>query len=250
MSNPLERAFKILDIVASANREVALIEIVQASELPQSSAFRLAASLVETGMLSFNPRNKTYRAGGRVRRLALFTVGQEKLSEVVRPSLEAISQKVEETAFFASKTAEGIRLFDYLVPEIGAQAFIHPGFTFPTHATAAGKVIAAFSSEEELAALESGPYEQYQTKTITERNELLKYLKQVKKQGVSTNDSELDTGVFSACAPVYFAGQIAGALGFVGPSERLAVAKSREMPNLLKSLLEEARHLSALIKKI
>lgn len=249
MSNPLERAFKILDIVASANREVALIEIVQASELPQSSAFRLAASLVETGMLSFNPRNKTYRAGGRVRRLALFTVGQEKLSEVVRPSLESISQKVEETAFFASKTAEGIRLFDYLVPEIGAQAFIHPGFTFPIHATAAGKVIAAFSSEEERA-LESGPYERYQDKTITDRNALLKYLKQVKKQGFSTNDSELDTGVFSACAPVYFAGEIAGALGFVGPRERLAIAKSDEMPNLLKSLLEEARHLSALIKKI
>lgn len=250
MSNPLERAFTILDIVASANREIALIEIVQASGLPQSSVFRLAANLVETGMLDFNPKNKTYRAGARALRLSLFLIGQKKFAEIVRPSLEAISRATEETAYFVLYDAEGARLFDYFVPEIGDQAFIHPGFTFPTHATAAGKVIAAFSPADELAALTSGPFERYQDTTIVDRAELLKYLKRVKKQGFATNDSELDSDVFSACAPVYFAGEIAGALGFVGPRERLAISKNSEMPTLLEVIKNEAHRLSVLMKEV
>lgn len=249
MSNPLERAFKILDIAASANRELALIEIVQASGLPQSSAFRLAGSLVETGMLSFNPNNKTYRAGSRALRLSMFLIGQKKFAEIVRPSLEVVSRSTEETAFFVLRGAEGLRLFDYLVPELGARAFIHPGFTFPRHATASGKVIAAFSPSDESPASGDTILERYQDATITDPDELSKYLLRVKEQGFATNDSELDRDVFSACAPVFFAGEIAGALGFVGPRDRLAVLKKAEMPVLLEALKNEADHLSVLMKE-
>jgi DNA-binding IclR family transcriptional regulator len=248
MSNPLERAFTILDIVVSANREMALIEIVQASGLPQSSVFRLAANLVETGMLSFNARNKTYRAGARVRRLSLFAVGQKKFGEVVRPSLEVIARETEETAFFVLRGAEGSRLFDYLVPELGARAFIHPGFAFPIHATAAGKVMAAFSKEDITTLLAGAVLERYQQATITDLTTLSKLLIRVRKQGFATNDSELDPDVYSACAPVYFAGEIAGALGFVGPRDRLVIANKARLPSMLETLKEEADHLSALMK--
>lgn len=248
MSNPLDRAFTILDIVVSANREMALVEIVQASGLPQSSVFRLTANLVETGMLSFNANNKTYRAGARVHRLSLFAVGQKKFGEVVRPSLEVIARATEETAFFALRGAEGVRLFDYLVPELGARAFIHPGLTFPIHATAAGKVIAAFAKDDMLTSLAGTALERYQSATITDVDELSKVLARARKQGFATNDSELDPDVYSACAPVYFAGEIAGALGFVGPRDRLAIAKAKDLPALLATLTEEAQHLSVIMR--
>ena len=249
MSNPLERAFTILDIVVSANREMALIEIVQASGLPQSSVFRLTANLVETGMLSFNPRNKTYRAGARVYRLSLFSIGQKRFGEVVRPSLEVVSRMTEETAFCVLCGAEGTRLFDYLIPELGARAFIHPGFTFPTHATASGKVIAAFAKNDAIAALGNAPLERYRDGTITDKSELSKLLTRVREQGFATNDNELDPDVYSACAPVFFAGEIAGALGFVGPRDRLVIAKEVELPTMLLKLKEEADHLSTLMKE-
>jgi DNA-binding IclR family transcriptional regulator len=248
MSNPLDRAFTIIEIVAAANREMALIEIVQSSGLPQSSVHRLTANLVDSGMLAFDARNKTYRAGARVRRLSLLSVGQKRFEEVVRPSLEVISRATQETAFFVSRGADDLRLFDYLVPELGARAFIHPGFSFPIHATAAGKVLAAFSKENIKTLLANKPLERYQDATVTDAISLKKLLARVKKQGFATNDSELDPGVYSACAPVFFAGEIAGALGFVGPRERLAIAKQAQLPAILTSLKKEAAHLSALMQ--
>ena len=248
MSNPLARAFTVLDIVVSADREIALVEIVQASGLPQSSVFRLAGNLVDTGMLSFNARNKTYRAGARVHRLSLFAVGQRKFADAVRPSLEVVGRATEETAFFVLRGAEGDRLFDYYVPELGARAFVHPGFTFPIHATAAGKVIAAFSRIDVVASLADVRLEKYQDATVTDSQQLSGILESVRERGYATNDSELDPDVFSACAPVYFAGEIAGALGFVGPRERVVNGKGAKLAEMLSTLKEEAAHLSALMK--
>jgi DNA-binding IclR family transcriptional regulator len=249
MSNPLERAFTLLDIVASANREMALIEIVQLSGLPQSSVHRLTANLVESGMLTFNARSKTYQTGARVHRLSLFSVGRKKFEDVVQPSLEVISRATEETAFCVLRGADEPRLFKYLVPELGARAFIHPGFSYPVHATAAGKVIAAFSKQNVKTLFAGKQLERYQDATVTDVAKLTKVLAAVKKQGYATNDSELDPDVFSACAPVFFVGEIAGAIGFVGPRERLAVGKKVQLPAMLATLTEEAGNLSALMKE-
>ena len=248
VSNPLDRALTVLDIVVSADREIALVEIVQASGLPQSSVFRLAANLVDTGMLAFNSRNKTYRAGSRVHRLSLFAVGQKRFAEAVRPTLEALGRATEETAFFVLRGAEGDRLFDHYIPELGARAFIHPGFRFPVHATAAGKVMAAFSSIDIFKTLAGTKLEKFQVATITDLHQLSRVLERVREQGYATNDSELDPDVYSACAPVYFAGEIAGALGFVGQQSRLVVGKAAQLPGMLATLKDEAYHLSALMK--
>lgn len=247
-SNPLERAFLLLDIVASANREMPLIEIVQTSGLPQSSVFRLTSNLVESEMLAFNPRSKTYRAGTRALRLSLLLNGHRKLGDVIGPALEAVSQATEETSFFVVRSAEGNKLFRYLVPELGARSFVHPGFAFPAHATAAGKVIASFAQEDNLLATSREPLERFQKATITNPRKLAKLFATIRKQGYAVNDSELDKDVYSVCAPVFFAGEIAGALGFVGARDRVLAGKNGRIADLIGVLRREADQLSLLLK--
>lgn len=246
-SNPLDRAFDLLDIVVSANRDMPLVEIVQTSGLPQSTAFRLASNLVESGMLAFNARNKTYRAGGRVLRLSLFATGQKKMEEVIRPALEEVTRITEETAYFVLRGADDNRLFAYVVPELGARAFVHPGNTFPIHATAAGKVIAAFSQLDSDFLAEVRNLEKFQQRTITDVKILEKLYGEIRAQGYAVNDSELDEDVFSACAPVFFSKEIAGAIGFVGPRNRINPEDSAHVGELIVELTRCGRHLSTLI---
>lgn len=218
-SGPLERAFEVLDIVASAGRDVSLVEIVNASGLPQSTTFRLAASLVESGMLRINKDRKTYEIGSRARRLAFFLRGATPLAEIVLPTLEALAMIIGETAFFARNGRSGVKLLRYVVPELGARAFIHPGFDFPAHATAAGKVVHAFTFGTEPPPPQARPA--YQDTTVTDTDRLREVYAAVLREGLARNDSELDPGVFSMAAPVFFGDHLAGALALVGPRERM-----------------------------
>ncbi len=246
-SNPLERALMLLDIVASANREMPLVEIATSSGLPQSTVFRLTANLVESGMLSYSPHSKTYTIGSRTLRLSLMATGHRRIEEMLGPVLEVLSRASGETSFFVLRSSDGNRLLRYLVPEIGARAFIHPGFSFPMHATAAGKVIAAFSRQKLELKSNGDELEKFQPATITDPTQLKALFQSVRDQGYAVNESELDKDVYSVCAPVFFAREVAGALGFVGPRERLLDEGTGKIAGLTNQLLAEARNLSRLL---
>lgn len=243
-SNPLERAFQVLDAVAAAGREMSLVDIVNAVGLPQSTTFRLTSSLVESGMLAFDHSRKLYSTGSRSHRFAFFLRGHHEISNIVLPALELLSRLAGETAFFVRRGRGGLRLLRYVVPEIGAQSFIHPGFEFPAHATAAGKAISAFLDAESLQS-PADQLTKYQDATVTDQSELAQLLSQVRANGYATNSSELDLGVFSMAAPVLLKGMPVGALGIVGPAARLEHHPS--YAPILAELIAQANSLSHLI---
>lgn len=240
-SNPLERALQVLDAVAAADREMSLSEIVAAVGLPQSTIFRLTSHLTESGMLAFDQDRKLYRTGSRVHRLGFFLRGHKEISAIVQPALEVLSGLAGETAFFVQRGREGLRLLRYVVPEIGAQSFIHPGFDFPSHATAAGKAIAAFLPPPQ----EAPAYRKYQDATVTDPAEIERLHQAVRAAGWASNRSELDLGVYSIAAPVFFRELPIGAMGIVGPENRLQRHPAHDA--ILAELTAQTRHLSRLI---
>ncbi|MEO0382663.1 MAG: IclR family transcriptional regulator [Pseudomonadota bacterium] len=248
-SNPLDRAFKVLDIVASSNREVTLVEVVQISGLPQSSTFRLLTHLVESGMLRFDKGNKSYGVGARANRLSLFISGRRTLEAAVVPVLEMVARESGETAFFVTASEHGNRLLDFVVPELGATSFIHPGFEFPIHATAAGKVIHAFASDQNIDVPDDYDLSAFQPGTITDRDRLRETFLKVRSDGYAINDSELDDDVFSACVPVFFKDTLAGALGVVGPKARMQKAGSVGLTEMVRLLSTNASEISSLLER-
>lgn len=243
-SNPLERAFKILDIVASSGREMSLVEIVNASKLPQSSTFRLAANLTESGMLKFDAGTKTYSVGSRASRLSMFISREKTLKAILVPVLESLAQETGETSFFVSASANGNKLLEFSVPNRGPNIFIHPGFEFPPHATAAGKVIQAFSESSKIP--DGTKLVAYQSKTIVEPKRLIELYQEIEKCGYAVNDSELDDDVFSICVPVMIGNLVTGALGLVGPSNRMFGRQNLQVDDLVRKLKASAIEITAL----
>ena len=242
---PLERALQLLDIVAGAGREMSLVEMAAASGLPQSSTFRLTASLRASGMLVFDNNRKVYRLGPRAERLALMMRGQPAIEALLASALHALSELAHETTFFVMRGANGHRLMKYQVPEVGARAFIHPGYEFPEHATAAGKAIRAFMGKGDAAGTATEPLVRYQPGTVTSQAELQRTYGSIRESGYAVNDSELDPGVFSLAAPVFIKQDVIGALGIVGPRERMLVSIAEL--KLADALMQAAREVSCLV---
>lgn len=244
-SNPLERAFRILDIVASSGRGMSLVEIVNASKLPQSSTFRLTSNLAESGMLKFDAGTKTYSVGSRASRLSMFISREKSLKAVLVPALEAIAYDTGETSFFVSASENGNQLLEFVVPNRGANIFIHPGFEFPVHATAAGKVIHAFT--EGAVFPDSSVPEAYQPNTIVDPKRLVDLYQEIRVCGFAVNDSELDKDVFSVCVPVLIGDLVVGALGVVGPSNRISTNENLEIDVLVGKLKASANEIATFL---
>jgi DNA-binding IclR family transcriptional regulator len=96
------------------------------------------------------------------------------------------------------------------------------GASIPWHSCALGKATVAYSEEPLRRALLAGPLTPLTGRTITDGGELRRVLVAVTRDGYAVEDQEAIVGESEIAAPVFdHHGLVAGAIGLVGPGERL-----------------------------
>jgi DNA-binding IclR family transcriptional regulator len=96
----------------------------------------------------------------------------------------------------------------------------------PVHATAAGKALVAFESDEDLRKRFSGEIPRYTKGTKTRSEDLMKDLAAVREHGYATDLEEFEEGLRCIGAPVRdYTRKVVGALSVSGPAHRLADEK-------------------------
>ncbi len=244
-SSPLNRALQILEVVSGAKRGISLVQIVNITGLPQSSAFRLVSNLVESDMLSFDSDRKLYLVGARTQRLASMLQGNDGLETIVGPMIGSLGRELKETAFYVRNGMEGPRLLKYAVPEISGRTFIHPGFEFPPNATATGKVIYAFSHSADDPEFGKLTQMHIAPTAVTDFEALRVMYKTVRKQGYAFSIDEFEAGIASAAVPVFQKQRVVGALSIILTTDRLPSEGSRERARVLECLMAASKNLSA-----
>ncbi len=78
----VERAFDILELLASAEREMQLREITNATGLNTSTCHHLVSTLVKRGYVGQNPRGRTYFISSKVLELSTSRLRQFDLKDV------------------------------------------------------------------------------------------------------------------------------------------------------------------------
>ena len=117
------------------------------------------------------------------------------------------------------------------------------GATLPWHASALGKAHAAHLSADRRRTLLSGPLPRLTGRTIVDPHTVALALDDVAAAGYATEDEEAVIGEGEVAAAVFdHGGHPVGAIGVVGPVERLQVAAPPEA--LLVALTDTARRLS------
>ena len=221
-SNPVRRIALIVDAVASAHASMTLVDIARVVELPLSTTHRTLNILLDVGYLKLDPATKTYEIGERLKRVLLLTLGTGSLEELARPILIDLAEEFTETAYVVQMTGSGLQLIDFFLPTQGSRTLVHPGFDFPMHATAAGKAIFAFQSDQVIGLELAKKPEKFMPSTIIGKNAIKEELRRTRERGYAINDAELDPGVYAVAAPLKLGEEsIIGALAVVGIRERL-----------------------------
>lgn len=235
-------ALDVLDCFLE-NPKLGIKQIVETTQMTRNRVTRIIGTLMHKGYLMEGIEEGTFTPGPKLRSLGTVFDDNQNLVVLTRSALRQLALKTGESAtFYVREGQERV----VLAREEGTNAIrfaVSVGQRMELHAGSAGKVLLAYApATERNIILTSRQLKPVTEKTITNPNQLLAELEQVRETGYSISKGERNQDAFSMAAPVFERkGHIIGALAIAGPVSRLT-AKTQDV--YLADLLQAARLLS------
>ena len=219
----VERAILILKSFSQEKPERGVNELSRELGLHKSTVSRLMITLERGGLLSRNPETERYRLGVDLIGMAAQVVSYMDVRQVARPFLRQLAETCQETVNLAVLDAgQIINLEQFVPPARQVKNIGWVGRRMCPHCTAAGKVLLAHLSQDELDQILQAGLERFTAHTITDPHELRQELTRVRKQGYAVSQEELEEGLNVVAAPIYdYTGQVTASVTVAGPAYRV-----------------------------
>lgn len=223
MIQSVDRAIRILTVLQGARR-VSLSELAGRLELPPSTVHGIVRTLVGHGMVTQERGSGRYQLGPAVLRLGNVYLDTLEL----RSRAVTWSEELARRSGFAVRT--GVMLGDSVViihheprPD-GSRQMPEVGIVIPAHASALGKALLAFLSDDAKRLLGGSALRSMTGETVTDPALLAAQLDQVRTSGIALESDEAVLGECGAAAAVFdTTGLAVGAVGVVVPSNEWPV---------------------------
>lgn len=238
----LAKGLEMLSLFRPGRPAMTVEELAREVRIPKSSAYRVVATLRDRGYLRKLPRGEGYGLGAVMLRFGEVVRESSELHRIAPPIMSALAADSLETAIIAIRSGNrGVVTDKAESPEM-MRWIPEPGWSFPLHIGATGKVILAWLPAAERRAYIEHPLEQATEHTITDPEALEEELKLVRAAGYAIADEEAMLGGRTVAAPVFEAnGVLAASLGIAGPALRLTQERAEELAPMV---MERARLLS------
>ncbi|GGF70131.1 transcriptional regulator [Azorhizobium oxalatiphilum] len=236
---PLERYFRILELLSAHPGGLALIEVARMLALPKATAHRLLATMQNSGLVALNSSGAAYVTGDRVRRLALLSTDEAYIETLTSSLLRDLSEEIGETCYVARLEGTQVRSVVMESPDAPWRGFVLPGKTMQPNATACSKAILAFHDEAFIDRALADSIVRLTDRTKTDPAAIKAELAQVRAQGYATCIGEVDEALAAVAVPVEV--QPAGvvfSLGVVGPMARILRLIEEDIPKRLTTIAD------------
>ncbi len=243
MSNvqAVERAFAILQTIATHPEGVGVTAIAKQVGLPKSTVFRILATLETLKAVErvSESNQEGYRVGPKLIDLVSQTPYAQHLGTIARPYLLELAETAGEAVGLAIPDGDQV----YFVDQVPSQHYVQirdwTDSRVPLHTSASGKVFLAYWSDEALGRYLMRPLPKFTQHTITDPQELRQELTQINEQGYAWSRDEFEEGLVAFAVPIEGTNeQVIGAVGIYGPSFRFPVEGQEH------HLIELAQHTS------
>lgn len=237
----VDRAVRILRLVAAHPDELGLSEIARRLGVHKSTTHAILTTLVAHELLERDAATRRYRPGSGLAALSAGAGAHPSLTAMARPALDALLRAFGETAFLAVREDDHLVLIDKAESSLAMSITSPVGRRIPHSAGALGKVFHAWMPREELARLlRRRPLRAFTPRTIVDPEAYEAELRRVRRAGVALDDEEYLEGVRAAAAPILDArGRVVAGLLVVGPRSRLPRRRLQALAARLRDLAAE-----------
>lgn len=241
----LATALRILDYFTTREPELSLRELSEKTGLYKSRIHRLCGTLVALGFLTRMP-SSSYQLGPKLMTLGKIYENTNTLLSVSRNIMKRLADEAGESVALFRLDGETCYC---LAREFGSSSLvfsIQEGDNMDLHASATGRILLAYGSEElRKKILDQSTLEKFTSETITDAKKIKDRLPLIRKRGYDVNRGERELEVAAIAAPIFdFEGKVESALAIVGPVQRFSKDRENE---ILTSLLEATGRISELL---
>ncbi|MFJ1578006.1 IclR family transcriptional regulator [Streptomyces sp. NPDC088182] len=194
----------MLDAFRGPKTVLGVTELAHMVGVPKSTAHRLLSIMVEGGFVR--------KIGGRYCLTErLFEVGNRAGSSAIRstglrrramPYLTELYAGSRDTVHLATLSGTDVLYLEKLFGHNTGSSPTAVGTRRPAHATALGKSMLAYASDEQVEAVMTGPFQRFTARTIHSADRLGQELARVREEGLAYDEGELRDGMHCVAVPI------------------------------------------------
>ncbi len=239
----LERGLAVLRAFGEPGASLTISEVAERTALSRATARRILLTLHELGYVESDKREFSLTAS--ILDLAKPFITSGDPWQFAKSYLQSLTDRLGESASIAVLDGTEILYVARSPTRRLMTLAVTVGSRLPAHATSKGRVLLAFLPEAELEAyFGRTAIARYTDKTVVDEQQLRGILTDVRRQGWSIVDQQLEEGLCSVAAPVTDAsGRVGAALSVCAHAGRVDPATLRG--EFLPLVLETARRVSA-----
>lgn len=199
----VKKAIHVLKLFSSKRDTLSLSDISKELNVHKSTAYRIAVTLVEGGLLRWNNSNGTYSLGLGILELSSTLLSSLELRTQARPHMIHLQQETGDTVHLGVLDQGEVIYLDKIEGEKGIRLYSKVGVRAPCHCTALGKALMADLPDSLVRQIlkEKGMYA-YTGETITSISDFLEHLSIIRANGYAIDVEEHEPLVHCIAVPI------------------------------------------------
>jgi DNA-binding IclR family transcriptional regulator len=200
----LQRAIRVLGILAQAGRGMSLADLTRRTDIPKSTLFRILITLQKHHCVVLDPESSTYRLGSYLWELGNSFADQSDLFRLAAPVMESLADESEETVFLSSMEGDDVVYLRRVESPKSVTVVKKLNTRVPAHCTATGMALLAWMPEDEVDhILSSHDMEVFNDATVTDRLVLESRLQDTRRREYAVVDGEYNKDLLCVSSPVF-----------------------------------------------
>ncbi|SMO53395.1 HTH-type transcriptional regulator BhcR [Paracoccus laeviglucosivorans] len=238
----LDRAFDVLDVIASANG-LTLTEIAHKLELAPSTVHRVLTTLAARGVAESDGATQGWHVGPTAFRHGSAFMRRSGLVERAQPVLRRLMEITGETANLGILNGDAVLFLSQAETHETIRAFFPPGTRSALHASGIGKALLAHARPHDLRRMIRGlKLERFTPQTLADAEALGSDLVSTRLRGYALDNEERAAGMRCIAAPIFdLSGRAAAGISVSGPVHRMTDAR---LDDIARAVVLAGRELS------
>lgn len=241
LTSSLGKAFHVLEVLAAADGELPLAEIVSQLGYHKPTVHRLLQDLVELGYVCRIDKGK-YQLTGKLRRLTLGKL-DDHLLEAADPFLRELHEQTGETVNLGVLRGTSVRYLQILESKHPFRLVADANNRDPFYSTALGRALTSALKEDDWNELIAHTKLVARTpQTVIDPEQLREIHHRAGQVGYAIEQDQNDIGVTCIGAPIRDGSEIVAAVSISIPTARF---DSASQPQLIKAVQQTAAKITA-----
>ncbi|HZG60084.1 MAG TPA: IclR family transcriptional regulator [Anoxybacillus sp.] len=238
MVKSVSRALDIINIVSSEKNGLGVTEIAKQMDINKSSVYRILSTLVQYGYMEQDEETSRYKLGYKFLELSSKLLESIDLRKEAKPYLQELEKETNEVIHLVVYDQGEVIYIEKLEGTETLRMHSKVGKRAPMHCTAVGKAILAhLPSNVVLDILKRKGMPRHTDKTITDQDEFLKELAQVKQKGYALDLEENEYGIRCIAVPIFdHLGKVIAAVSVSGPTIRMTDERIEQLQARMRQI--------------